>query len=810
LDRSPNASPVEEILLLHHSHLDVGYTHSQPVVWELQQEFVSQAVDWLEQTAGLPEPSRPKWTCEATEPVRRWLAASSEPEIDRFTSLVQQGRIGFSALRWHVTANIDRAGLERLIEGKHELEQRLKTSIRVACQHDVNGVPWPLADVLIDHGIDLYVTATNPHLGRPVQPRPGIFNWRAPSGRGLRVFNGHAYTMFDQLLHSWDDSVDRMATGWRELQARLLETSYSLPFVYLTSTCSPVMWDNGPPNPFLPELVAKWNESELGPTIRYATFDDLLERVRAISDDDIESLSGDWTDYWSFGLGSAPVATALSRRAKRLLSAASTLSGSRPHPVASRAAELIDLYDEHTFAFWDTADNHPQTQTIEMLKQSLAHEGYELASFAVMDALERLAGNPPADRHIAAVLLCNASREPVVVRPELPKSWAGDQPASTSRTYRASRMSYDNRTWETTREASEKQAFGPVEVAPLSWRIIPIDRLPKANEAGAIFHRIEAEAPVRQDAGFVSVAADYEPRVGTIETSAYTVKYDPDSGRILSLSDWRGHAFLSPRLGIDFFSPVRERTDGLDESRRYAFYLRSLEREKIDISCWKDWEPVRESAREVTSLRTVEAPDRITLIRELEVPGARRLVQSFTLTADDPIIRIDVELELEPNQLPQAFYFAIPLSLSAGWRAVFDSAGATIELDGQQLPGTCRNWITAESFAAIGDETGAVVLLCPDAPLVQFGDFHFGPPLDEVPRPAKPLLLAWPVNNYWDTNFPRAEMRTIRLRYGFIAVDDLNEETIRPHAARFAQPPFVWPVSGANVCASSGNFAADR
>jgi len=146
--------------------------------------------------------------------------------------------------------------------------------------------------------------------------------------------------------------------------------------------------------------------------------------------------------------------------------------------------------------------------------------------------------------------------------------------------------------------------------------------------------------------------------------------------------------------------------------------------------------------------------------------------------------------------------------MSAGWRGLFDSAGATIELDEQQLPGACRNWITAESFAAIGEESGAVVLLCPDAPLVQFGDFHFGPPLDEVPRPAKPLLLAWPVNNYWDTNFPRAEMRTIRLRYGFIAVDDLDEKTIGPHPARFGQPPFVWPVSGANIRASSGSFGA--
>ena len=86
-----STSRVEEILLLHHSHLDVGYTHSQPIVWELQLEYLSQAVDWLEQTAGLPEPSRPKWTCEATEPVLRWLAAASEHEIDRFISLVHQG-----------------------------------------------------------------------------------------------------------------------------------------------------------------------------------------------------------------------------------------------------------------------------------------------------------------------------------------------------------------------------------------------------------------------------------------------------------------------------------------------------------------------------------------------------------------------------------------------------------------------------------------------------------------------------------------------------------------------------------------------
>src|SRR5207244_11834710 len=120
---------IQEILLLHHSHLDVGYTHTQPVLWELQLEFITQAVDWLELTADLPADSRPKWTCEVSEPLRRWLARASPDQIQRFRHLNGQGRIGVTALRWHIGASLDRAGLRRLLDGKDELEQILETTV---------------------------------------------------------------------------------------------------------------------------------------------------------------------------------------------------------------------------------------------------------------------------------------------------------------------------------------------------------------------------------------------------------------------------------------------------------------------------------------------------------------------------------------------------------------------------------------------------------------------------------------------------------------------------------------------------------
>jgi alpha-mannosidase len=793
---------IDELLVLHHSHLDVGYTHAQPIVWKLQVEFLSEVVDWLESTAELDERSRPKWTCEATEPVTRWLRTATELDVDRFRALVGAGRIGLTALRWHIDAGVDRAGLERLVAGKAELERTLGTAIRVGCQHDVNGVPWPLVDVMVDAGIDLFVMAVNPHLGRAVAPRPGVFDWEGPTGRSIRVFNGHPYTMFDQLFYSWDDSVDRMADGWRALEQQLRDDGYDLPFLFLTSTCSPILWDNGPPNPFLPSLLERWNDVGHGPPARYATYDDLREQVLGLAG--VSSQRGDWTDYWSFGSGSMPAATSLGRRGKRLLEAASRLS--EPSVAATEANDRLDLFDEHTFGYWDTADAHPQTQTAELLKASLAHEGHELASYELMQALEALAGNAAADRDVSAVLLCNPADDELTVTPRLPATWLAP-PEAMRRTYRASRFAYDGRAWEPGFPGDDGQVFAPVTVPGRSWVVEPIENL-VPFEPRLLRHTIEDVPSDSTYDGFISVAADHRPRIGSIETSVFDLRYDPDSGRVLSLLDRRRQReLLSPRPGIDLFGFVRERSDELTEGRRYAYYVRDLEQEQRDLSCWRSWGPVRESAEIVSSCSVTQQGNRVVLERLLDAPGARLLAQRFILEDESPVLAVECELELEPHEGPQAVYFAVPLLLAGGWDAWFDTAGAIVGLDDDQLPRACRNWVTAESFGAIAGTDGGVALLSPDAPLVQFGDFQFGPPLDQLPRPANPLLLAWAYNNYWDTNFPRVDSSRIRLRYGLLPLGphpDLAQ--LRSHARRFASPRLIWPVTGARRTRTVGKL----
>jgi alpha-mannosidase len=143
----------------------------------------------------------------------------------------------------------------------------------------------------------------------------------------------------------------------------------------------------------MPDLIRRWNERGLGPRIRYATFEDLRDRIAAVPAADVPVVAGDWTDFWSFGAGSTPVATAVNQQTKDLIGAAG------------------------------------------------AFEGHELAAFAVLDRLERLAGDPVADKGIAGVLVGNTTAHARTVALELPEAWLAARSAVTERTYRASRMS---------------------------------------------------------------------------------------------------------------------------------------------------------------------------------------------------------------------------------------------------------------------------------------------------------------------------------------------------------------------------------
>ncbi|MHB1309179.1 MAG: glycosyl hydrolase-related protein, partial [Limisphaerales bacterium] len=156
-----------------------------------------------------------------------------------------------------------------------------------------------------------------------------------------------------------------------------------------------------------------------------------------------------------------------------------------------------------------------------------------------------------------------------------------------------------------------------------------------------------------------------------------------------------------------------------------------------------------------------------TLVITGAAEGVSGLEQRLTLHADSPLIDLSARFRKEDVRSPEALYFAFPLKLAADWRAHFDTAGIPTELDAEQIPGSCRDWVTVETFASVHQPDFGVTLYCPDAPLVQIGGFNFARKQDAIPRPSNPWLLAWPLNNYWETNFRASQPGMVEVRYSF-------------------------------------------
>jgi hypothetical protein len=405
---------VEEILLVHHSHTDVGFTHEQPTLWDLQRRFIDDALDLAIRDADRDDPAAFRWTVETTAPLLRWLSTAPAGRVEQFCDLESAGRIEVTAMLANLTPLLGPAeAVETLRPVRHLREMGL--DVRYAMNCDVNGHNWPLADTLLDAGVEGLSMSVNDHFGGSPFDRPHPFLWEAPSGRRLPALDGFQYA-FGLRIGIGRDAEELRERWWPRLDAHLDAIDYPLPALPVQSFHP--FGDNAPAFGEFPAFVEAWNErpavGEELPRIRMATPADWWAVVEDHRDD-LPVHRGDWTDYWNFGAGSSARETATNRESRRRLLTADAVEAAlgalgagtddreptrRGDPgTRGRAWWNLAFYDEHTWGA-NTAVSDPDiedTHTQWGHKAAYAHRARSQSRMLRRDAVAELARRVPRD-----------------------------------------------------------------------------------------------------------------------------------------------------------------------------------------------------------------------------------------------------------------------------------------------------------------------------------------------------------------------------------------------------------------------------
>ncbi|MFO7632906.1 MAG: hypothetical protein R6W76_10215, partial [Caldilinea sp.] len=313
---------IDTLYLIHHSHTDIGYTHDQPIVFDMHERFISEALTLAERYASSASDGAFRWTVENTYVLDRWLQHASSAEIERFVAMERAGRIEVTGMFANLTPLLDTDQLIETLQLTGRLRRDYGFTITSAMNCDVNGENWPLVHLLLDAGIEGFTMAINTHFGGAPLDRPNPFFWQGPSGRSILTYSGWPY---DQ---GWRFGIGRSIeefenTWWPRVAERLDAIDYPLPMVMVQSYHP--FGDNGSAFEGFVEWIDQWNAAGKTPHIKLATPRQWWAAVKqhAIK---LPTYRGDWTDFWNFGCISSAREQTINRQSRLRLRTADAIS----------------------------------------------------------------------------------------------------------------------------------------------------------------------------------------------------------------------------------------------------------------------------------------------------------------------------------------------------------------------------------------------------------------------------------------------------------------------------------------------------
>ena len=313
---------IREILLVPHTHHDVGYTNTPRACLEGHERGIYDVLDLCEDDPDDGAADAFRWTVEISRPLVQFLRHAPTRDVERLRSLAERKRVALTAGYMHMTQLIGHEDYVRFFAPVREMRERgLPVSI---VQHaDVNGLSCGAVSLMAGAGLDTLVMALNPDHGLPPLEQPSAFYWEGQDGSCVFVWLSSHYGHCDD----WGITSGRIEPALEPIAGLIARTEArgDYPFDFLLLHAAQ---DNMWPNNRATEAVRRWNEHGAGPPMRTVTIDTAMQQAREqAARASLPTLRGEWVDWWAHGHGSSACEVAVARQAQSDLRAADTIEG---------------------------------------------------------------------------------------------------------------------------------------------------------------------------------------------------------------------------------------------------------------------------------------------------------------------------------------------------------------------------------------------------------------------------------------------------------------------------------------------------
>lgn len=755
---------IEKVFLLHHTHVDLGYTDFRSVVEPELIDMVDTTLDLVAESASRPEAEQFRWIHEISWPVLRYIERPNARREDLFRA-IREGRIELTALYMNPTDLFDQDTFEHSTKYAVDLARAQSLPLDTAMFSDCPGIAWSVPDILNGLGIRYLSAAPDFIMSCPLEiERP--FYWEGPEGgRVLTWFTDWRNFWYAEGLYALKlvENPLQAAENLRAYIGRVESEGYRWKGLAIH-----VAMDNAGPRPELMDFVAHWNETGPDLEVRMSTNHDFFSYMEKEHGGEFGVHRAAWPDWWANGHGSAAYEVACSRRAKASLRRSAALARhlnceSEKAYRSGREGILQDIlmFDEHTWG--DSRSSRAPWSAAARLawaeKRAFASSALLKAERLERNLLLRLDAN-------GGVVMFNLHDEafhgPVV----LPASGRGRRAPVLVDT--AEKIAVAGQ------RAMPNRTAGPAG----DWYVVS---LPAGSSR--VFARGKSRAS--------------EPRTAGLESEYYRLDHDPASGRITAVLDKKlGRNLLDPSAEWGFAELIHERI-------RSRLGRRAVYDVSFGTNSPESKRPTPEFIRRGGDAKSrpgkiVTGPVYSALLTRGRLPGvafAREVRLYHGLARVDVFYRLQKDVSIKYDSLYVAFPFA--LDPPAVW---VENAGAAFLAGKEQLPGSATDWLSVGEYAAATDGKATVVVAPRDTPLIQVGDINTGKWLKRL-EVGSAHLYSWVMNNIWFTNFPAYQEGVVTLAWSLTShAGDFD----RGRAERFAAMARV----GVSCCDSAGDAGA--